>query len=174
MLWDHAIFLKEHTRNMWSKRKMACVSATQRKICVKWIQRLFFFYAFWVEWFFNNSKLNITKDQFRIRFTKRTHSEPLMAPKLPTSQIFKGRAYELIKVSCISILFEQKTSRFTPASRSNFFKTRKNYYIAEICKNSKITPLRMHQKHNRWIHFTQIFLCVAETHAIFLLLHMFL
>ena len=32
----------------------------------------------------------------------------------------------------------------------------------------------MHQKHNRWIHFRQIFLCVAETHAIFLLLHMFL
>jgi len=32
----------------------------------------------------------------------------------------------------------------------------------------------MHQKHNRWIHFRQIFLCVAETHAIFLLFHMLL
>ena len=32
----------------------------------------------------------------------------------------------------------------------------------------------MHQKHNRWIHFRQIFLCVAETQAIFLLFHMFL
>ena len=42
-----------------------------------------------------NSKLNETKYQFRIRSTKRSHSELLMAPKLPTSQLFKGRAYEL-------------------------------------------------------------------------------
>ena len=39
---------------------------------------------------------------------------------------------------------------------------------------SSESPVRMHQKHNRWIHFRQIFLCVAETHAIFLLFHMFL
>ena len=32
----------------------------------------------------------------------------------------------------------------------------------------------MNQKHNRWIHFRQILLCVAETQAIFLLFHMFL
>ena len=40
----------------------------------------------------------IPKDQFRIRSTKRSHSEdsePVMAPKLYTSQILKGRAYEL-------------------------------------------------------------------------------
>ena len=59
------------------------------------------------------------------------------------------------------------TSRFTLVSRSIFFKTRKNYYIPGICKNSKTTPLRMHQKHNRWIHF-------ADTHIIFLSFHMFL
>ena len=29
------------------------------------------------------------------RSTKRSHGEPVMAPKLHTSQIFKGRAYEL-------------------------------------------------------------------------------
>ena len=43
----------------------------------------------------NNSKLNETKDQFRIRSTKRSHREPVMALRLHTSQIFKGRAYEL-------------------------------------------------------------------------------
>ena len=43
----------------------------------------------------SNSKLNETKDQFRIRSTKRSLSEPVMASKLHTSQIFKGRGYEL-------------------------------------------------------------------------------
>ena len=37
------------------------------------------------------------------------------------------------------------------------FKTRKNYYIPEICKNSKTTTFRMHQKHYCRIHFRQIF-----------------
>ena len=55
-----------------------------------------------------------------------------------------------------------------------FSKPEKNYYIPEICKNSKTTPLRLHQKHNRWIQLPQLFLCVAERHAIFLLFHMFL
>ena len=41
----------------------------------------------------NNSKLNETKDQFRIRSTKRSNTEPVMAPKLHTSQIFKGLTY---------------------------------------------------------------------------------
>ena len=40
MVWDHVIFLTEHQRNMWSKRKKECLSAAQRKICVKWIQLL--------------------------------------------------------------------------------------------------------------------------------------
>ena len=39
---DHTLLVKEHQRNMWNKRKMAFVSATQRKICRKWIQRLCF------------------------------------------------------------------------------------------------------------------------------------
>jgi len=58
MPWDQAIFLKEHQRNMWSKRKMACVSATQRKICVKWINGCVFD-AFWVEWFVNFCKFQV-------------------------------------------------------------------------------------------------------------------
>ena len=33
---------KKHQTNKWNKRKMTCVSATQRKICRKWIQRLCF------------------------------------------------------------------------------------------------------------------------------------
>ena len=78
------------------------------------------------------------------------------------------------KVWCIRILFEYTTTKFTLVSRSNFSKTRKNYYIPEICKNSKTTPLRMHKKNNRWIHFRKIFLCVAVTHSLFLLPHMFL
>ena len=66
--------------------------------------------------------------------------------------------------------------QITIVSRSNLFsKTeKKNYYIPEICKNLKTTPLKIHKKHNRWIHFGQIFLCVAETHATFLLFDMFL
>ena len=55
MPWDHALFLTEHQRNMWSKRKMACVSATQRKICLKWIQRLFLMHSDWREfWILEN------------------------------------------------------------------------------------------------------------------------
>ena len=41
--WDNALFVKEHRRNTSNKRKLACVSATQRKIWPKWIQRLCFF-----------------------------------------------------------------------------------------------------------------------------------
>ena len=69
---------------------------------------------------------------------KRSHSEPLMAPKLPTLQIFKGRAYEL-KYRAYRFCLNKKTSKFTLVSWSNFFKTRKNYYIPEICKNLNIT-----------------------------------
>ena len=94
-----------------------------------------------------------------------------MAPKLHTSQIFKGRAYEP-KYRAYGFCLNKKRSKFNLAFRSNFFKTWKKYYIPEICKNSKTTQLRMHQK--RWIHFPQIFLCVTETHAIILLFHMFL
>ena len=36
-------------------------------------------------------------------------------------------------------------SKFNLVSRSNFFKTWKNYYIPEICKNSKATQLRIHK-----------------------------
>ena len=101
-----------------------------------------------------------TKDQFRIRSTKRSNIEPVMAPKLHTSQIFKGLTYV-----CLN---KQQESKFTLVSRSNFFKTRKNYYTPEICKNSKTTPLRMHENHNCLHPVRHIFLCVAETHAIFL------
>ena len=94
-----------------------------------------------------------------------------MAPKLHTSQIFKGRAYEP-KYRAYGFCLNKKRSKFNLAFRSNFFKNWKKYYIPEICKNSKATQLRMHQK--RWIHFPQIFLCVTETHAIILLFHMFL
>ena len=121
----------------------------------------------------NNSKLNETKDQFRTLSTKCSHSEPLMAPKLPTLQIFKGRAYEL-KYHAYQFCLNKKQANLLLYLRVIFSKPEKNYYIPEVCKNSNITPLRMHQKHNHWIHFTLIFLCVAETHAILLLLHMFL
>ena len=40
-----------------------------------------------------HEKFQIKRNQ--IRSTKRSHSEPVMAPRLHTSQIFKGRAYEL-------------------------------------------------------------------------------
>ena len=54
-----------------------------------------------------------------------------MAPKLHTSQIFKGLTYMFVWIN---------NNKFTLVSRSNFFKTRKNYYTPEICKNSKTTP----------------------------------
>ena len=40
-----------------------------------------------------HEKFQIKRNQ--IRSKKRSHSEPVMAPRLHTSQIFKGRAYEL-------------------------------------------------------------------------------
>ena len=81
-----------------------------------------------------------------------------MAPKLHTSQIFKGLTYMFVWIN---------NNKFTLVSRSNFLKTRKNYYTPEICKNSKTTP-------HAWKSqlFTsrsdQMFLCVAGKHAIFL------
>ena len=57
MPWDHALFVKEHQRNAWNKRKMTYVSATQRKVCRKWIQR--FFDAFWMQWSLNFCKFQV-------------------------------------------------------------------------------------------------------------------
>ena len=48
----------------------------------------------------------VDSTEFRIRSTKRSYSESVMAQKLHTSQIFKGRAYELKCHMCIWILFE--------------------------------------------------------------------
>ena len=42
MPWDYVLFVKEYKRNTWNKRKMACFSATLRKICRKWSRRLCF------------------------------------------------------------------------------------------------------------------------------------
>ena len=52
----------------------------------------------------------------------------------------------------------------TPVSRSNFFKTR------------NLQEFKDHVLHSDFIkiHFRRLFLCVAETHSIFLLCHMFL
>ena len=72
------------------------------------------------------------------------------------------------------LCLNKKRSKFNLVSRSNFFKTWKNYYIPEICKNSKASQLRINKTDSRWIHFRQIFLGATETHAIFLLLHLFL
>ena len=71
-----------------------------------------------------------TKDQFRIRSgTKRSlrsHvSETVMAPKLHTSQIFKGRAYQLKFRVYGFCLNKQHACKFTLVSRSDFFETRK-------------------------------------------------
>ena len=114
----------------------------------------------------NNSKLNETNNQLTLKQWTSigadiTHFTDFQRPCIWT------------KVLRIWILLNKKRSKFNLAFRSNFFKTwKKKYYIPEICKNSKTTQLRMHQK--RWIHFPQIFLCVTETHAIILLFHMFL
>ena len=62
--WDHAMFVKEHQRKMCNKRKMACVSVAQRKICRKWNQRLCQFYEFWVEWPLNSCKFQVCNNFF--------------------------------------------------------------------------------------------------------------
>ena len=75
-----------------------------------------------------------------------------MAPKLPASQIFKGHAYEL-KYRAYRFCLNKKQANLLLYFGVILSKLEKNYYIPEICKNSKITPLRMHQKRNSWIHF---------------------
>ena len=42
-----------------------------------------------------HEQFQIKRNQRSVLNTKRSHSEPVMVPKLHTSQIFKGRAYEL-------------------------------------------------------------------------------
>ena len=59
------------------------------------------------------------------------------------------------RCNCVLCLYKRKYhsimhmdfvwSKFNLVSRSNFFKTWKNYYIPEICKNSKATQLRIHK-----------------------------
>ena len=60
----------------------------------------------------NNSKLNETKDQFRIRSTKRSNTEPVMAPEITHVTDFQ-RPY--------ICLFEYTTSKFTLVSRRVIF-----------------------------------------------------
>ena len=93
------------------------------------------------------------------RWVPLSHIEPVMAPKLHTSQIFKGLTY-----ACLN----KQQANLLQYLGVIFSKPEKNNYTPEICKNSKITPLRIHDNHNCLHHVRQIFLCVAETHAIFL------
>ena len=80
-----------------------------------------------------------------------------MAPKLHTSQIFKGLTSVCLNKQQTNLL------QYLGVIFSLHF-----YYTPENCKNWKTTPLRMHENHNCLHHVRQIFLCVAETHAIFL------
>ena len=89
-----------------------------------------------------------------------------MAPKLPTLQIFKGSAYEL-KYRAYRFCLNKKQANLLLYLGVIFSKLEKIITYLKFARIQTL-PLRMHQKHNSWIHFTWIFLCVAETHAIFL------
>ena len=115
----------------------------------------------------NNSKLNETKDQFFS--TKHSHSEPVMMPKLHASHIFKGHAYELKYRAYGFSLNKQQLENFTLISQSNFFKTRKNYYIHSECikktqpVNSLSADLSLHCRDARHLSLFQIFLWCSLT-----------
>ena len=121
----------------------------------------------------NNSKLNETKDQFRIRSTKRSRGEPFMVPKLPTSQIFKGLTYELKYRACRFCL-NKKQANLLLYFGVIFSKLEKIITYLKFARIQKLLHSECIKKRNSWIHFTKIFLCAAETHYFFLLLHMFL
>ena len=94
-----------------------------------------------------------------------------MAPKLHTSQIFKGRAYEP-KYRAYGFCLNKKRSKFNLAFRSNFFKTWK-----KILHTWNLQEFKDHSTQNasKTVNsLSPIFLCVTETHAIILLFHMFL
>ena len=72
-----------------------------------------------------------------------------------------------------------------PAQPPDYYK-RKDLYTYDEARKKKPTlvpyiaaefnamDFHDYQKHNRGIHFRRLFLCVAETQAIFLLFHIFL
>ena len=88
-------------------------------------------------------------------------SEPLMAPKLPNSQIFKGRAYEL-KYLAYRFCLNKKQANLLLYLGVIFSKPEKNITSLKFARIQKPFHsefgLRMYQKHNRWIHLKQIFL----------------
>ena len=65
MAWDQALFVKEHQRNMWNKRKMACLSATQRKTAEAEFNGCVFD-AVWVEWSLNSCKFQECNNYFLV------------------------------------------------------------------------------------------------------------
>ena len=97
-----------------------------------------------------------------------------MGPKLHTSQIFKGRAYQLkYRVYGFS-LNKQHACKFTLVSRSNFFKPRKKLLHSWNLQEFKDHSTQTTSKTQPLNSASAVFLCVAERHAIFLLFHMFL
>ena len=87
-----------------------------------------------------------------------------MAPKLPNSQIFKGRAYELKYLAYRFCLNEKQANLLDLYLGVIFSKPEKiitSLKFARIQKSLQSWSefgLRMYQKHNRWIHLKQIFL----------------
>ena len=79
-------------------------------------------------------------------------NEPLMAPKLPNSQIFKGRAYEL-KYLAYRFCLNKKQANLLLYLGVIFSKPEKNITSLKFARIQK--PLhsefgrRMYQKHNR-------------------------
>ena len=97
-----------------------------------------------------------------------------MAPKLHTSQIFKGRAYQLKFRVYGFCLNKQHACKFTLVSRSNFFKPRKKLLHSWNLQEFKDHSTQTTSKTQPLNSASAVFLCVAERHAIFLLFHMFL
>ena len=97
-----------------------------------------------------------------------------MAPKLHTSQIFKGRAYQLKFRVYWFCLNKQHACKFTLVSRSDFFETRKKLLHSWNLQEFKDHSTQTASKTQPLNSASAVFLCVAERHAIFLLFHMFL
>ena len=97
-----------------------------------------------------------------------------MAPKLHTSQIFKGRAYQLKFRVYGFCLNKQHACKFTLVSRSDFFETRKKLLHSWNLQEFKDHSTQTASKTQPLNSGSAVFLCVAERHAIFLLFHMFL
>ena len=69
----------------------------------------------------------------------------VLAPKLRISQFFKGHAYER-EFRAYGFCLNNQQANLLLFLGVIFSKTESNYYIPEICKNSKTIPLKIHKK----------------------------